>query len=283
MKKSFITLFLTLALALIILPITAFAAKTNYVVDNADLLSETEESELRDKLENLSEKYQFDIVALTVDNLDSKTPMEYADDYYDYNGYREDGCLLLISTDRDWWISTKGYGITAITDYGIEVLEYEVVHPYFGDDDWAGGYNKYADLVEEFIIEAKSGEAYDVNNKYTNSSGNTYDFSSDYEDDDGFTDDEEKRSALIVSLIVSLIVAGVIVGMIKKSYKPVHFRANAADYLVDGSLQVTGQYDHFLYSNVSKTEIESSSSSGGGSSTHTSSSGSSHGGGGGKF
>ena len=281
MKKSVITLILTLALALII-PITAFAAKTNYVVDDGDLLSSAEESELSEKLETLSEKYEFDIVALTVDNLDGKTPMEYADDYYDYNGYREDGCLLLISTDRDWWISTKGYGITAITDYGIEVLEYEVIHPYFGDDDWAGGYNRYADLIEEFIIEAKSGEAYDVDNKYSNSSGNTYDFSSNYEDD-GFTEDEEKRSALIVSLIVSLIVAGVIVGMIKKSYKPVRFRANAADYLVDGSLNVTGQYEHFLYSNVTKTEIESSSSSGGGSSTHTSSSGSSHGGGGGKF
>ena len=283
MKKSVITLFLTLALSLII-PLTAFAAKTNYVVDGADLLSKTEESELREKLENLSEKYDFDIVALTVDDLEGKSPMEYADDYYDYNGYREDGCILLISSDRDWWISTKGYGITAITDYGIEVLEYEVIHPYFGEDDWSGGYNNYADLIEEYIIEAKNGEPYDIYNKYTNSSGYTYDFSSNYDDDDGFTDEEEKRSALIVSLIVSLIVAAIIVGMIKKSYKPVHFRANAADYLVDGSLNITGQYEHFLYSNVTKTEIESSSSGGGGgSSTHSSSSGSSHGGGGGKF
>ena len=282
MKKAIITLVLTLAIALI-LPFAAFADGADYVVDNADLLSSSEEDALTRKLEALSEKYSFDIVALTVNDLEGKTPMEYADDYYDYNGYRNDGCVLLITTDRDWWISTKGYGITAITDYGIEVLEYEAIRPYFGNDDWAGGYNKYADMIEEYIVEAKSGEAYDVDNKYTGSSGTTYDFSSSYDDEDGFTDDEEKRSALIVSLIVSLVIALIVVKMVKSGYKPVHFKANAQDYLVDGSLNVTGQYERFLYSNVTKTEIETSSSGGGGSSTHSSSSGSSHGGGGGKF
>ena len=280
MKKTVITLLLTLALTLII-PLTAFADGADYVVDNADLLASSEEEALTEKLEALSEKYSFDIVALTVDELEGKTPMEYADDYYDYNGYREDGCLLLISTDRDWWISTKGYGITAITDYGIEVLEYEAIRPYFGNDDWAGGYNKYADMIEEYIVEARSGKAYDIDNKYVSSSGTTYDFSSsNYSDGE---DKEEKASAFIISLIVSLIIAFVIVKMVKGNYKPVQFRANAKEYLVDGSLNVTGQYDRFLYSNVSKTEIQTSSSGGGGSSTHTSSSGSSHGGGGGKF
>ena len=282
MKKTVITLLITLALALII-PMSAYAEGAEYVVDNADLLSEADESALREKLQNLSGQYEFDIVALTVDNLDGKTPMEYADDYYDYNGYRNDGCLLLISTDRDWWISTKGYGITAITDYGIEVLEYEAIRPYFGNDDWAGGYNKYADMIEEYIIEAKNGTPYDINNKYTGSSGTTYDFSSDSYEDSDSTEEEDKRSALIVSLIVSLTVAAIIVKMVKSGYKPVRFKASAADYLVDGSLKVTALYDRFLYSNVTKTEIETSSSSGGGSSTHTSSSGSSHGGGGGKF
>ena len=280
MKKTVVTLLLTLALTLII-PLTAFADGADYVVDNADLLASSEEEALTEKLEALSDKYSFDIVALTVDELEGKTPMEYADDYYDYNGYREDGCLLLISTDRDWWISTRGYGITAITDYGVEVLEYEAIRPYFGNDDWAGGYNKYADMIEEYIVEARSGKAYDIDNKYVSSSGTTYDFSSsNYSDGD---DKEEKTSAFIISLIVSLIIAFVIVKMVKGNYKPVRFRANAEEYLVDGSLNVTGQYDRFLYSNVSKTEIQTSSSGGGGSSTHTSSSGSSHGGGGGKF
>ena len=280
MNKRIITLLITLALALIV-PITVFAEKADYVVDKGKLLSSSEEEELTKKLEALSEKYEFDIVALTVDDLEGKNPMEYADDYYDYNGYRNDGCLLLISTDRDWWISTKGYGITAITDYGIDVLEQEAIRNYFGNDDWAGGFNKYANMIEEYLVQAKSGLPYDTNNTYTTANGYTYDFSSDYETDS--SKENEKTDSFIISLIVAAVIAAIITLMVKSNYKPVRFRANATDYLVDGSLNVTQQYDRFLFSNVSKTKIESSSSSGGGSSTHTSSSGSTHGGGGGKF
>lgn len=280
MNKRIITLLITLALALIV-PITVFAEKADYVVDKGNLLSSSEEEELTKKLEALSEKYEFDIVALTVDDLEGKTPMEYADDYYDYNGYRNDGCLLLISTDRDSWISTRGYGITAITDYGIEVLEQEAIRNYFGNDDWAGGFNKYANMIEEYLVQAKSGLPYDTNNTYTTANGYTYDFGSDYET--ASSKENEKTDSFIISLIVAAVIAAIITLMVKSNYKPVRFRANAADYLVDGSLNVTQQYDRFLFSNVSKTKIESSSSSGGGSSTHTSSSGSTHGGGGGKF
>ena len=52
-----------------------------------------------------------DLVVVTANTLGGKSPMEYADDYYDYNGYTDDGALLLVSMeDRDWWISTKGSG-----------------------------------------------------------------------------------------------------------------------------------------------------------------------------
>ena len=277
MKKGIITLLLTLAL-IIVLPLTVFAENSDYVVDNGNLLSESEEDALEIKLANLSEKYSFDIVALTVSSLDGKSAMEYADDYYDYNGYRNDGCLLLISTDRDWWISTKGFGITAITDYGIDVIEQEVIHPYFGDDNWSGGFNKYADVVEDFVVQAKGAEAYDTNNFYTNDSGYTYKNKKSF-----FGKYDVDAADIVISLIVALIIALVIAKIVKGNYKPVRFKASASDYLVDGSLHLTDEYDRFLYSNVSKTKIETESSSGGGSSTHTSSSGSTHGGGGGKF
>jgi len=282
MKKRLICLLSSaLLIVLMLLPFSA-NAKSHYVIDNADLMTDSEEAELSAILEDIASTYNFDAVALSVNTLDGKTPMEYADDYYDYNGYKEDGCLFLISMeDRDWWISTKGYGITAITDYGIEVIEDEVV-PYLSDGDYAGGYKKYAAIVEDFIIEAKNGEAYDTNNLYTNSGGYTYDYSynGDYDDDD----DDASVGSFIISLIVAIIIAAIIAGMVKKSYKPVRFKASARDYLVPGSLNVTRSYENFLYSNVVKTEIQQESSSrGGGSSTHSSSSGSSHGGGGGKF
>jgi uncharacterized protein len=279
MKKRLISLLsAVLLIILMLLPFSA-NAQSKYVVDEADLMTDSQEAELAQILEEMAEKYRFDAVALTVNTLDGKTPMEYADDYYDYNGYREDGCLFLISMeDRDWWISTKGYGITAITDYGISVIEGEVV-PYLSDGDYYGGYKEYASIVESFIVEARYGTPYDTNHTYTTSSGYTYDNNSSSDDDDS----DVSMGALIISFIVAIIIAAIITKMVKNSYKPVRFKASAQDYLVAGSLNVTRSYESFLYSNVSKTEIQESSSSGGGSSTHSSSSGSSHGGGGGKF
>jgi uncharacterized membrane protein YgcG len=94
--------------------------------------------------------------------------MAYADDFYDYNGYgfgaNNDGCLLLVSMeDRDWWISTTGYGITALTDAGIEYIGDEFVS-YLSDAEYAKGFDMFADLVDKFVTQAKEGNPYDVGN-----------------------------------------------------------------------------------------------------------------------
>ncbi len=86
------------------------------VVDDADLLTDIEEIVLLDKLGEISSRQGMDVVVVTTDSLGGKSPMAFADDYYDYNGYAEDGILLLISMEeRDCWISTAGYGIVAFT------------------------------------------------------------------------------------------------------------------------------------------------------------------------
>lgn len=150
--------------------IPAFAAGDLLrLVDNADLLSAGEESALLAKLNEISERQQADIVVVTVDTLDGKTPMDYADDFYDYNGYGfgadKDGVLLLVSMeDRDWWMTTTGYGITAITDAGIEYIS-EKFLSYLSDGDYADAFTTYAELCDEFFTQAKSGRPYDIGHK----------------------------------------------------------------------------------------------------------------------
>ena len=61
-------------------------AEQQYVIDNADLMSSSEEAALDEKAQALRQEYGMDVVILTVDSLDGKRPQEYADDYYDYNG-----------------------------------------------------------------------------------------------------------------------------------------------------------------------------------------------------
>ena len=102
-------LFALLLWAAAVLPVSA--ADLPRLGDDADLLTDHEEAVLLSELDEISERQRMDIVVVTTDSLEGKSAMEYADDFYDYNGYgfgnSRDGVLLLISMeDRDWWLST---------------------------------------------------------------------------------------------------------------------------------------------------------------------------------
>ena len=57
------------------------------VVDEADLLTDTEESELLAQVDEISERQQVDVAVVTVNSLEGKDIQDYTADYYDYNGY----------------------------------------------------------------------------------------------------------------------------------------------------------------------------------------------------
>ena len=162
MKRKLFTLMLILCLVAG-LSLTAYAS-SNHLVDDAGLLTDTEAANLEAKLSQISDRHNVDIVIVAVDSTDGKSPMDFADDYYDYNGYRADGILLLVSMeDSDWWVSTTGYGITAITDAGLDYMSDRFV-PYLSDGEFAQAFEKFADLCDEFITQAKTGDPYDSHN-----------------------------------------------------------------------------------------------------------------------
>lgn len=267
MKKSILTVLFALLLCMTA-AIPAFAASDlPRVVDNAGLLTESEESALLSKLDEISKRQQADVVVVTADTLDGKTPMDYADDFYDYNGYgfgkNYDGVLLLVSMeDRDWWMSTSGYGITAITDAGIEYISDKFLSD-LSDGDYAGAFSTYAELCDEFFTQAKTGQPYDV----------------------GHMPKEPFNFAwcLAGALVVGYVVAAIVTGRMKRQLQTVRFQSAANSYVKANSMNVTESHDLFLYTQVARHEKPKETSSSGGSSTHTSSSGSTHGGGGGKF
>ena len=234
---------------------------TGRLVDAADLLSDDEEQKLKNKLDEISERQQFDVVVVTVDSTDGKSPMAYADDYYDYNGYgftdAHDGTLLLLAMDeRDWWVSTTGYGITALNDSAIEYVEDKVV-PYLSDAEYYDGFVTFANFVDTRVTEQREGKS--------------------FKEPFGF------GFAAIVSIVIGFIISLIITMPAKAKLKSVRMQPFANDYAKPGSLQLTDSRDIFLYTHVTRTERPKESSSGGGSSTHSGSSGTSHGGGGGKF
>lgn len=241
------------------------------VVDMAELLSDSDKTALLSKLDEISERQKLDIVVLTVNTLDGKTPRDYADDFYDYNGYgfgeNKDGILLLVSMeDRDWWISTTGYGITALTDAGIEYISEKFLSD-LSDGDYAQAFTTYAELCDQFITQAKTGEPYDIGNMPKEPFNVAWN--------------------ILVAFVIGLVVAFVVTNIMKKQLKTVQLKSEANNYVKSNSMIVTENRDLFLYNQVSRRarpkETDNRSGSSGGSSTHTSSSGSSHGGGGGKF
>lgn len=258
MKRKLFTLMLILCFVAG-LTLTAYAS-SNHLEDSAGLLTGTEAANLEAKLSQISDRHNVDIVIVTVDSTDGKSPMDFADDYYDYNGYRADGILLLVSMEEsDWWVSTTGYGITAVTDAGLDYMSDQFV-PYLSDEEFAQAFEKFADLCDEFITQAKTGDPYDSHNLPKES------FS--------------LVTNLLIAFGIGLVAAWIVTGSMKAKLKTVRQQAKADDYIASGSLRLTHSRDLFLYTHLDRREKPKSGS---GSSTHTSSSGTTHGGGGGKF
>ncbi len=143
-------------------------AKGSLLVDNAGLMSYNECDYLKDIQKRISKELKFDIVVVTTNSIGSKTPMVYADDYYDNNGYgygsNHDGCLMLINmSGRDWYISTCGYGIHAITDYGLTYISNQFVGD-LSNGKYYDAFYKYVMLVRKFVIQARTSKPYDLNN-----------------------------------------------------------------------------------------------------------------------
>lgn len=259
--KKFLAFSLALLLlaALCLLPAAAdFDAHDERLVDYAGLLDDLERTRVVSRLDEISEKLQFELVVVIVeditefydtDNNAYYSRSAFADDFYDYHNYgygkNYDGALLLLETyGRAWYISTCGEGQEAI-DVG-ELSEYFI--DYLRMDDYASAFIAFANSAGDAV---ESYRSFHIGTK------------------------------LVIALLIGLIVALAVTGSMKRKLHTVQSAVQANDYIRSGSLNITAGNELFLYSTVSRVRRESSSSSSGRS--HTSSSGRSHGGGGGHY
>lgn len=266
-KKILSVLFVLFLCVTVTIPV--FADQTApRLVDEAGLLTDSESRELLSTLDEISQRQQFDVIVLTVDSLDGKTPTAFANDYSDRHifdsGAAQWNILFLISMDgRDYAFSTHGYGTTAFTDAGIDYITDKVM-PYLEKGEYGKAFSEYAALCDEFITQAKSGQPYDIGN-LPRAPFNTFMW-------------------IIVSLVGGVLISLGITGSMKNQLKSVRQQGGAGNYVKANSLNITESRDIFLYNTVTRSEKpKSNSSSGGGSTTHTSSSGETHGGSSGKF
>lgn len=239
-------------------------ANVNPIVDDAKLLSQTEKLELNKRVEKIREKYNMDAVIVTSNDLGGKSPRDYADDYYDYNGYGLDnnksGLLLLIDMyDRNIWISTTGDAIRYFTDSRINSIINDVGN-YLSDKRYFDACNVFLDEVEHYIELGIPKDQYN------------------------YSENDSRLKVVLIALAVSLIASTVVCIVVVNSYKNTK-SVSSRNYVDNNSIVFTKRRDIFVNTFTTRTKIERDNSSGGGSgsSTHTSSSGNTHGGGGGKF
>ena len=221
------------------------------LVDNAGLLSQAEADSLRATLDQYSEELNFDIVVVTTNTLDGKTPRDCADDYFDYNGYgygaNRDGALFLRyinGSSKEVWLSTSGEGIKAIRDADIESI-FDDMEDDIRANRYGAAFRIFAQDVRDEVLDYRS---YDT-------------------------------IWIFVGLAVGLGVGLIATNAMRSSLKSVRQQRYAGSYIKGNSVNITEARDIFLYRTVSRV-AKPKESSGGGSSTHTSSSGRSHGGGG---
>jgi uncharacterized protein len=231
------------------------------VVDSAGLLSASEAASLQNLADNISVTYNFDLVIVTERDIGNARPRDYADDFFDNNGYglgqNRDGCLfLVVMGTRDYWFSTSGRGIGIFSGAAADKLEKDTVN-FLGNGNYYNAFAAFLNDWDEFLGLDAKGRRYNVFYEY---------------------------NLIIVAIawLVSLGIGFLIVGIWKKGMNTALPQTQAAAYVVPGSLSFAVQQDQFLYSHVSKTARASDSGSSGGG-VHTGSSGMSHGGRGGKF
>ena len=238
------------------------------LLDGADLLTEREEEKLLEKLDSMSQKHSSNIVLLTTYE-HSGSIRDFADDYFDYNGFQADydgnGILFMLSMEtREYAFSTCGTGIDAFTDYGQDYMIEEMM-PYLQDGDYYDAFSTYIDLADSLYSMYENGAPMDVNN--TREPGNIY-------------------AGAAGSIIIGLIVGLIVIGVMASGLHSVHMNASAAGYQSHAGINMRVHNDTYIRTSTSKTRLpdnDSRSGGGGGSSTHSSSSGSSHGGSSGHF
>lgn len=246
------------------------AAEALRVVDGADLLTDDEEMQLLQEVDEISERQQLDVVVVTTNSLGGKNITAYTEDFYDENGYgfgdTYDGVILLIDMEtRQWKMVTTGFGITAFTDAGIDYIA-EKFLPYLSGGEYYQAFSTYAKWCDTFTAQAKEGEAYDVSNMPK----------------EAFP----ILSRLVVAALIGLVAGFIGVTILKGQMKSVKRQKNAGRYATAEGLRLHTQKDRFLYVHTDRERLPEPRAEGGksgGSSVHVGSSGRTHGGGGGKF
>ena len=266
MNRKLALLLVVFVLLLSFSPAWALERSLPRLVDGAGLLSGSEAIALESRLDEISQRQNMDTIIVTLDGLEGHHVLDLADDIFDYNGFgmgeARNGIILLLSMEeRDWAISTSGYGITAFTDAGQKYIT-DIIVPEFSKGNFYKGFDSFVDQVDLFVSQARDGDPYDNHNL-----------------------PKKPMSPIwyLLSLGGGALGGRTVTGSMKRDLQSVSKQKVAGNYLINTTMEPSKTQDLYLYNIIRRTPRAKSSGSPGGSTTRTSSSGRTHGGSSGKF
>ena len=219
----------------------AMPENEQFLYDEADLLTDSEEVTLVEKLKDVSRACNAQLVVVTIASMDGGDIDSYVDYLYDSMGFgygeNHDGVLLLVCMDpREYRILSNGYAGTAIGPDQIDTL-CDFMETYLPNGHYTSAFHSFADQSGEFLEYYLMGSPFKVG--------------------------KSLAISLIIGIIAGLIVAFILKGQLKSVRKQDH----AHRYVKLDSMTVNIQYDIFLYRTVTRTKkqkrVESTSSGSG--------------------
>ncbi len=222
----------------------------------SDTLTVQQQTELCQKLDNVSERTGYDLLISIQDSINGKSEEAYIEDYYGW-------ISVELNIDR-------GAVILLIA------LEERIVYIDCADDArYAVSYHDVEDILDAMTDDLSSGDYYSacmtfankcdqkitayINQTSSESDENYYppydnDNNGDYNYDYGEGNSCDIPYLALFSAIVGVVVGFIAVTVMKSKLKSVRRQEEASSYVVPGSMQVTASYDAFLYRNVVRRE-----------------------------
>jgi len=227
------------------------------VHDMSGTLSDSQISQLNTRATRISNQYNCFVAIYVEEGMgiynNPINPGLRAEELFNEIVPDNNGILLYLSfygTDTYYYLIANGYGNTAFTDYGKDVMLDNHILPLLRNSRYYDAFSTYLDKAEEFLSMARNGTPFDVH-----------------------TDPNAQGTSILVKLaiiiLIPLFIAFLVCSYWKSQMKTARIATTACNYIPPGGFQLTNSADTFLYQTVTRTKIQSSSSSGGGTTTNS--------------
>ena len=236
MKRIIAILVILMFICTFALTVSAETKKaTGRLIDGAAVLSDIQNRKISSRLDDISEKYDYDVFIITATST-TYSISDYVDLFVAENCKDNTNAVVLLVCfnhgEREWQVSSYGDAKNAIDSTDREYV-LDSIQSAIGDDDYLAAFNAFIDDCEYYI------------DGYVN--GFPFEFGTN----------------VVISLLIGFIIAFVSVSIMKGKLKTVRFQQNATDYIKQGSMNVTVARDFYLYSTVTRIAKPKTNNSGG--------------------